>query len=126
MKSKYLVIGIVAAFVVLIGAIVLTSRPAEGQYDDFAQCLADSGAKMYGAWWCSHCSQQKTDFGASWAEFATDGGYIECSTQTRTQTQQCRDEGITGYPTWRFDDGTEAGGRVSMEFLSQKTGCPLV
>ena len=36
-----------------------------GQYDVFAQCLKDTGAVFYGAFWCPHCQSQKKLFGSS-------------------------------------------------------------
>ena len=126
MKTKYLLTSVVVAFVVLIALMFFSTKPAEGaDYTEFAQCVADSGAKMYGAWWCSHCNNQKHAFGDSWKILENKEVYVECSTQTKTQTQICIDEGIKGYPTWRFVDGTEQAGELSFEFLAQKTGCPL-
>ena len=45
------------------GVIKLVFSP--GKYDDFAICLAENGAKMYGTDWCSHCKDQKLLFGKS-------------------------------------------------------------
>lgn len=40
--------------------------------------LSEAGAKMYGAFWCSHCYDQKMDFGReAMAEFP----YVECFPQ---------------------------------------------
>lgn len=40
-----------------------------------AQRLRDSGARMYGAFWCSHCYDQKQSFGAEAMEAFP---YVEC------------------------------------------------
>ena len=74
--------------------------PAEGaNLDEFAKCIADSGAKFYGAFWCSHCKDQKDLFGDS-AQYLP---YVECSTPDgNNQLPVCADEGIKIYPTWRF------------------------
>lgn len=37
--------------------------------------LKDAGAKMYGAFWCSHCFEQKQIFGK---EVASNFPYVEC------------------------------------------------
>ena len=90
-------------------------------YDDFAQCLADSGAVFYGAYWCPHCNDQK-----DWMDNSSNIPYVECSTPDgRGQIQECADEGITGYPTWKFSDGTEASGAIPLVELAEKTGCEL-
>jgi uncharacterized membrane protein/Zn ribbon nucleic-acid-binding protein len=60
--------------------------------------LARSGARMYGAYWCPHCQQQKEMFGAS----ADRLPYIECSPggQSAPQAAECRNQHIESYPTW--------------------------
>jgi uncharacterized membrane protein/glutaredoxin len=60
--------------------------------------LTSTGAKMYGAYWCPHCQDQKALFGAA----ANRLPYIECSTagQGSPQTETCRAAQIKTYPTW--------------------------
>jgi histidinol phosphatase-like enzyme len=90
--------------------------------DKFAQCLKDKGVKFYGSWQCPHCIAQKEMFGVSKKYLP----YTECAEKDgRTQTKACEDAGIRAYPTWRFSDGTEKTGRLSIETLAQRTGCPL-
>lgn len=67
-------------------------------YDSLAKCLSDKGVKMYGAYWCPHCQNQKKAFGDSFKYI----NYIECADGQNGQTQICKDNGITGYPTWEF------------------------
>ena len=88
----------------------------------FAQCLTDSGAMMYGAYWCPHCQSQKEMFGASWDII----NYVECSLPNRGgQTEACNLAGIQSYPTWEFSDGERVTGVQTFAQLSEKTGCPL-
>ncbi|MEW6722430.1 MAG: hypothetical protein AB1324_04155 [Candidatus Micrarchaeota archaeon] len=110
-----------AVFVVLAIAVIYFVFLGPGKYDDFARCLSDKGAKMYGAFWCPHCNEQKEMFGGSW-KYAP---YVECSNPDRTQKELCNAEGITGYPTWRFAGGKEETGLMTFEELSAATGCPL-
>lgn len=108
------------AFVVALAFIPKTS--VEGNYDEFAQCIADSGATFYGAFWCPHCLEQKELFGASQKNLP----YVECSTPDRRgQLQVCIDAGIQSYPTWEFADGERQTGVVSLEMLAEKTSCEL-
>jgi uncharacterized membrane protein len=60
--------------------------------------LTQTGAKMYGAYWCPHCQQQKEIFGASAGRLP----YIECSPGGRNvpQASACRAANIQNYPTW--------------------------
>ena len=70
--------------------------------DPFARALAlhlsQRGAKMYGAYWCPHCVEQKELFGASARRLP----YVECSTggQGSRQASACQAAGIRQYPTW--------------------------
>lgn len=97
------------------------SRPAaKPQVEKLAQCLANKGAKMYGAFWCAHCQSQKRLFGTSFNKIK----YIECSLPDgKTQTDECREAGVSGYPTWEFSDGSRLEGQISLETLAQKTEC---
>ncbi len=115
-----LVIGVVASVLMGAGNDGMSAGP--GKYDQFAQCIADKGAKFYGAFWCPHCQTQKKLFGKS-AKLLP---YIECSTADGNgQLQICKDENIEGYPTWVFADGTQASGEQTFEQLAAKTSCEL-
>ncbi|MFH1188686.1 MAG: protein disulfide isomerase family protein [bacterium] len=90
--------------------------------DSFAQCLTEKGAKLYGASWCPHCQNQKAKFEAS-VEFVP---YVECATKDgQGQAQECTQNGIKGYPTWKFVDGSEKVGETSLQELAKTTGCLL-
>jgi hypothetical protein len=112
-----------AALVVVVGLLVfaVTKETTPSAYDDFAQCLTQDGVKMYGAWWCPHCQNQKKLFGNSF-EYLT---YVECSTASKSMNQTCKDDGIEGYPTWALGDGTRLSGEQSLQTLSEKSGCEL-
>jgi len=127
MKTTYLYIGFV---VVLLASIVVFRQyagPASErnastpEYDAFAQCLSDAGAKFYGAFWCPHCEEQK-----DMLKNSPKLPYIECSTlDGESQTQVCIDEKIVGYPTWKFADGSELSGTQELTTLGEKTNCVL-
>jgi len=109
-------------FVGVIAFAVFKPGVPPGLYDDFAQCVTESGATMYGAYWCSHCVSQKEAFGDS-IEYID---YVECAIpNVNGPTKECEDAGITGYPTWVFGDDSRAEGEVTFEQLSQVTGCEL-
>lgn len=93
-----------------------------GPLDPFATCLADSGAKFYGTFWCPHCQNQKKMFGKSQKKLP----YIECSTPDGAgQTDNCKAIGIEGYPTWIFPDGERMTGEIPLATLAEKTSCSL-
>ena len=89
----------------------------ETPMDGFAQCLTDAGARFYGTEWCSHCQAQKEMFGES-MEFIN---FIDCD----QNKAECQAIGITGYPTWHFNDKTKLPGRQRFQTLANKTGCEV-
>ena len=114
----------IIAGVIVIGLIAFSanSKSTPSQYDTFAQCLTDNGVKMYGAWWCSHCQNQKELFGSGFEKI----DYVECSSPgSQSMNQTCKDAGIEGYPTWEFADGSRSSGEQTFSFLSTKSGCEL-
>lgn len=99
----------------------LTRKHAH-RLDAFAQCLGTKGAKMYGAYWCPHCADQKEMFGSSF-QYAP---YIECGIKgSRGIEGVCTQANIKHFPTWEFANGARVEGAHPLEFLSQETGCPL-
>lgn len=119
-KKKYLAgIIIVGVLVILAyGASTLIS-PASAENVALAKCIAASGAKFYGAFWCPHCQDQKDLFGSA----AKHLPYVECSNSDRSQKQVCADAGIEGYPTWVFADCTRANVLTKPQ-LAGRTNCP--
>jgi len=90
--------------------------------DAFAKCLDAKQAKMYGAFWCPHCAEQKELFGRSF-KYAP---YVECGITGQKGIQKvCTDAGIQKFPTWVFANGARFEGKKSLEFLSDQTGCSL-
>jgi uncharacterized membrane protein/glutaredoxin len=81
--------------------------------------LAQSGAKMYGAYWCPHCQQQKAYFGASASRLP----YVECSPdgQNAPQASECKSMGIESYPTWVIN-GKHIAEVMTLKELADATG----
>ena len=93
------------------------------RYIGFAQCLTDKQVKMYGAYWCPHCADQKSLFGKKGFEKIT---YIECDRNGENANPQlCKAKKIEGYPTWEFADKSMNAGEMTLAELSKKTGCLL-
>ncbi len=84
--------------------------------DNFAKCLSDKGATMYGAEWCGHCKNQKEMFDGSFKHI----NYVECP----DSPDVCLNAGIKGYPTWIIN-GLPYVGEQPLEKLSELTDCPL-
>ncbi|MBU0456820.1 MAG: protein disulfide isomerase family protein [Nanoarchaeota archaeon] len=114
---KYIEVLIFLSSLITILFIVGCSGNSIQSIDSFASCLKEKGAKMYGADWCGHCNAQKEMFGSSFAEI----DYTECT----VEMQKCDNEGIQGYPTWKFADGSSLAGIQKFVTLAGKTGCSL-
>lgn len=84
-----------------------------------AEHLTKTGAKMYGAYWCPHCQDQKKLFGR---EAAAKMPYVECDAgATNSQAALCQSAGITGYPTWKINGETYSGTQT-LENLANYSG----
>jgi phage baseplate assembly protein gpV len=110
---------IVVAFAAVI---YLGLRQRGNRLDGFAKCLAAKQVKMYGAYWCPHCAEQKEMFEASF-QFVP---YVECGVPgSREEAPSCKDAGIKHFPTWQFADGERREGTQPLAALGAKTGCSL-
>lgn len=110
---------VVAAFALVI---YLGLRKRGNRLDAFAKCLAAKQAKMYGAYWCPHCADQKEMFESSFQYVP----YVECGVPgSRDEAQVCKDAGIKHFPTWGFFGGERQEGTLALQALSTKTGCSL-
>ncbi len=84
-----------------------------------AQHLSNSGAVMYGAYWCPHCQDQKKLFGI---EGAMSIPYVECDASgPNAEPQKCRAAGIDGFPTWKIEEQTLSGTQT-LEDLAEASG----
>jgi hypothetical protein len=98
-------------------ATTTASSTMTGKYDNFAKCLTNKGAIMYGAAWCENCKIQKDLFGSSFQYIK----YVECPENAKL----CLDKGIEGYPTWIFTNGREIKGRDTLEDIAKVSECEL-
>jgi len=117
---KYLKWG--GVVLLLVAAFVAGRYYRNHKYDSFAKCLAAHDAKMYGHYLCPHCADQKREFGASFSYVP----YVECGVKgSREPAPACKIAGIKGYPSWQFGADPPKEGVLSLEALSNKTGCSL-
>ena len=81
-----------------------------------AKHLRKIGAKVYTAFWCPHCHNQKERFGK---EAIGQIEVIECDRRgVKPQTQLCIDKKIRGFPTWEINGELYAGDR-SLENIAR-------
>lgn len=97
-------------------AITTTSGAAEIA---LATHLKQVGAKMYGAFWCPHCHDQKQLFGR---EASSQINYIECDPKGKNpQPDLCEAANVQSYPTWEIN-GKLVSGTQSLEELAELSG----
>jgi len=125
-SNKKLILGFVISTILVIVFILmlfsLTQTKERTDLEPFAKCIAASGAKFYGTFWCPHCQEQKQMFGTA----KKDLPYIECSTSDgKGQLQVCTDAEVSSYPTWILGEGTRLEGTLSLQALADKTKCEL-
>jgi len=72
-----------------------------------AEHLSRSGARMYTAYWCPHCHEQKELFGK---DAAAKLPIIECAPDGRnSQAELCAKKNIQGYPSWEINGKLDSG-----------------
>jgi thiol-disulfide isomerase/thioredoxin len=97
----------------------ITARSGKAEIA-LAKHLAKKGVKIYGAYWCPHCYEQKQLFGKqAWAIVP----HIECAEDAKDNPQPkvCTKAGIKGFPTWKIRGKLDAGVKQLAE-LGKLTG----
>ena len=121
-KTKKVILYVVVA-TLFAGAYLAGRYYKNHKYDSFAQCVATKNAKMYGLYWCPHCADQKHEFGSSFRYVP----YIECASENDPHelTPACKAAGVKLFPSWQFGADPPKEGVLTLQELSQKTGCSL-
>jgi uncharacterized membrane protein len=107
-----------AAFLVWGYAASAPPAPEAAYAEALAKHLTATGAKLYGAYWCPHCTDQKEMFGKA-VELLP---YIECDPRSPIgKPAVCAAAGIRAFPTWDVG-GTRHEGVLSFEELAKLSG----
>ena len=121
-NTKKVILYVVIA--ALLAGVYLAGRYYKNhKYDSFAKCLATKNARMYGLYWCPHCADQKREFGSSFRYVP----YVECASENDPHelTPACKAAGVKLFPSWQFGADSPKEGVLTLQELSQKTGCSL-
>jgi glutaredoxin len=100
-------------------AVVSVSSPAKIA---LAEHLSRTGARVFTAYWCPHCHDQKEAFGE---EAAAKLQVIECAEDgAKSQTALCKQQGVQGYPSWQIKGVLDSGVKPlnTLADLSRYTG----
>jgi hypothetical protein len=121
-KTKKMILYVLIA-ALFAGAYLAGRYYKNHKYDSFARCIATKNAKMYGLYWCSHCADQKREFGSAFRYIP----YIECASENDPHelTPACKAAGVKLFPSWQFGADPPKEGVLTLQELSQKTGCSL-
>ena len=85
-------------------AITTSSSP---QKVKFAKFLTDNNFKMYSAYWCPHCHDQKQLFGEKAVNELT---VVECAQDGKdNQYKLCKEKQIEGFPSWEINGEIYSG-----------------
>lgn len=72
-------------------------------------------ARMYGVYWCPHCTRQKELFGSAFRDI----DYVECDPRGENpRPALCQKANVRGYPTWEIN-GKFLVGVQSLEELAE-------
>ena len=116
--------GLIVGVLVIVGAAGLYSFQSKlaAQNQTFAgrlvQHFRSTNTKMYGAFWCPHCRDQKVLFG----DAAKQIPYVECDPRGENpQPKLCQDKQIKSFPTWEFNNQLYEG-QKTLDQLADLTG----
>lgn len=106
-RKKKMIIAVFALIILILIPWVTYYSLTPGKYDEFAKCLTEKGAVMYGENWCQYTNAQKIMFGKSFK-------YINYQVK----------EDLRKRPTWVID-GESYETVQSFERLAAITGCKI-
>lgn len=76
------------------------TKESSAEANTLAQRIKKLDGRMYGAYWCSHCFNQKQNLGKQAFEMIE---YIECDKEGfNNKHSLCREKKVPGYPTWEI------------------------
>ena len=113
---KYSLIGLSILIIVLLSLTVYSYMNKPGEYDDFAKCLTEKGAVVYGNDFCSYTAKQLNFFGKS-KEYLN---YVKCIDNKTL----CDNKNVKVTPTWEID-GKMYEQVQTFEKLSLLSGCNI-
>ena len=114
--KKYFIIIALIITIVLIVLSILNYAKRPGQYDDFAKCLTEKGATVYGNDYCQYTAKQLNFFGKSKKYL----NYVKCI----DNEELCNSKGVGVTPTWEINGKTYPQVQT-FESLATYSGCKI-
>lgn len=114
-KKYSLIIGLLIATIIF-GYTFYIRGQSPGEYDNFAKCLTEKQAIIYGNDYCQYTAKQLNMFGNSGKYL----NYVKCADNEGL----CNEKNVKITPTWEINNESYSGIQ-SFEELSQLTGCGI-
>ncbi len=122
MSSGVVIIAVVFGSVLLqseeLSVVDLEPKPDDSRRVLLAKHLTAQGAKMYGAYWCTHCEMQKNMFGGAFKYINN----VDCDPRAPRDSDPalCIQKNIKKYPTWEINGNIYLGAKSisELEYLS--------
>src|SRR3989344_4539715 len=92
---KYVILSIIGLIIIFSFLVVSSYVKQPGKYDDFAKCLTEKGAIIYGNDFCSYTRNQLGFFGKSKKYL----NYVKCIDNKGL----CDSKGVEVTPTWEIN-----------------------
>ncbi len=114
--KKYFIWGSIILIVVLIALSINAQSKKPGKYDDFAKCLTEKGAVIYGNDYCQYTNKQLGFFRKSQKYL----NYVKCI----DNKELCDSKGVEVTPTWEINGKTYPQVQT-FEALAAYSGCEI-
>ena len=115
-NKKYLFLSLLILAIVLVSAAFYIRSQKPSIYDDFAKCLSEKNAVVYGNDFCQYTGRQLNMFGKSEKYL----NYVKCA----NNKELCDSKQVKITPTW-YINGTKLEGEQSFEKLAEISGCKI-
>lgn len=115
LKKHFLIGAVIIAIAIFIFTLYIRAGKP-GQFDDFAKCLTEKGAVIYGNDFCQYTTKQLNMFGKSDKYL----NYVKCV----ENKDLCDSKGVKITPTWEIN-GKVYEGAQEFERLSELSGCEI-
>ena len=98
-------------------------RESTPQAIELAKYLQRENIRLYAAYWCPHCRNQREMFGREALQYVN---YVECAPKGYGfDAKTCKAADLEGFPTWKDGKRKEIGsGEMTLESLAKATGFP--
>jgi len=114
--KSYIIFMLIGLIIIFSVVTIYSYSQKAGAYDEFATCLAKSGAIIYGNDFCEYTNKQLNYFGKSERYL----NYIKCA----DNQELCDKKGVKITPTWEISNKTYQGVQTFKK-LSDLTGCKI-